>query len=494
MPSCDVALLTHQLTAAHRCVLTVAGGGGEGASEVTHEYGVPATPVTFYTTLLGASELRVTTLIFLHDGVISPTANESWAVAGGTVKFSIEISSWPFCSGESGNPCQGGTGEFLEFGMQIKGAGDATLDNGKRYTLATNAVAGNAISLELSDEVRVDGSWLRMPAGYPAIEMQGGKQIFKFRLPRFTGSALYDPLVQGLGLPAPPSAPQPSPPPPPLPPPPSPPRPLTPPSSTPGPSSNASMIVFEAYAAGDVSSFDQARYINALAMLLDGSDASDITLTVSPASVRVVATITVSSEHTGQELAMQLNSYNATTFSEALAGGFVISSMSKALVITTPPTPMEPPASTPSRTSPRASTMAIIIAASVVSVALVALAGIALLYFCRGQVPFSVGSSNKSTDLDVDAFPLRTGGKPRLPPLSRHVFTQGKFPHSETNSARERRERTEQDEELGSSSSNNDWPSHDSHDKQTKAPRVFAPSGVPRPTHSAQRSAVTGHV
>jgi len=138
--------------------------------------------------------------------------------------------------------------------------------------------------------------------------------------------------------------------------------------------------------------------------------------------------------------------------------------------------------------------MAIIIAASVVSVALMALAGIGLLYVRRGHVPFSVDSSSSSKALDVDAFPLRTGGKPRVPPLSHHVFTQAKFPHSETNSERERRERAEQDKELGSSSSNNDWLSHDSHDKQTKAPQMFGSSGFPHPTHSAQRSAVTGHV
>ena len=191
----------------------------------TNEYGVPADAIDFSTTLLGSSQLSVATLVFLHHGIITPTANESWPVAGGTIKFSINISSWPFCSGESGNPCQGATGEFLQFGMQIKGAAERALPSGeKRYTLATNAATGNNITLELSDEVEVDGAWLRMPEGYPRVEMQGSKQLFTFRFPRFTGTAIYDPIIDGVATPLPPA-----PPPPPSPPPPSPPPSPTPP-------------------------------------------------------------------------------------------------------------------------------------------------------------------------------------------------------------------------------------------------------------------------
>jgi len=163
------------------------------------QYGVPADTIDFSTTLLDSSQLSVASMIFLQDGIIKPTANESWTVAGGTIKFSVNISSWPFCSGESTQPCNGATGAFLQFGMQIKGSADASLPNGaKRYTLARDAYTGKNISLELSDEVYANGKWLRMPAGYPRFEMQGSKQLFTFRFPRFTGSALYDPVIAGL--------------------------------------------------------------------------------------------------------------------------------------------------------------------------------------------------------------------------------------------------------------------------------------------------------
>jgi len=167
----------------------------------TSEFGVPADAIDFRTTLLGSSDLVVSTFVFLHNGVIHPTMNESWAVAGGSVKFAVELNAWPFCSGESGNPCRGETGAFLELGIEIKGSADVTLagGDGKRFTLATNAATGNNVTLELSDEVLLDGIWVRMPEGYPKIEMQGSKQLFMFRFPRFTSSCLYDPVINGLG-------------------------------------------------------------------------------------------------------------------------------------------------------------------------------------------------------------------------------------------------------------------------------------------------------
>ena len=168
----------------------------------TAEFGVPAHAIDFRTTLLGSSELVVSTFIFLHNGVIHPTANESWAVAGGSIKFSVQLNAWPFCSvSDVGVPCQGEAGAFIELGIEIKGSADATLagGDGKRFTLATNAATGNNVTLELSDEILLDGAWVRMPTGYPKIEVQGGKQLFKFRFPRFASSCLYDPVVNGLG-------------------------------------------------------------------------------------------------------------------------------------------------------------------------------------------------------------------------------------------------------------------------------------------------------
>jgi len=164
----------------------------------TSAFGVPADGIDFNTTLVNdQSPLKVSTYVFLHDGTIHPTANESWSVGGGTIKFSIQIDTWPFCSGTPGNPCQNAVGAYLEFGLEIKGSADRALPTGeKRLTLATNAATGNNVTLELSDEVLIDGLWVRMPAGYPQVDDLASK--FAFRLPRFATSAVYDPVVHGL--------------------------------------------------------------------------------------------------------------------------------------------------------------------------------------------------------------------------------------------------------------------------------------------------------
>jgi len=167
------------------------------------EYGVPSTAIDFRTTLVGGSELLIETHVFMHDGVIQPTSNETFNVSGGTVKFSVSVSSWPFCSGETGNSemgkaCKGNTGAYLEFGMEIKGGSKIEETGENSFTLATNPTTGGNVTIEMSNELKLGGEWESMPEGYPMIEYKGSKQLFIFRFPRFNGTALYDPLIDGL--------------------------------------------------------------------------------------------------------------------------------------------------------------------------------------------------------------------------------------------------------------------------------------------------------
>lgn len=251
----------------------------------TDRYGVPASAIDFSTTLVGGSSLNITSLVFSHHGTIAPTQNESWTVAGGTVKFNLEISNWPFCSGEGGNPCSGATGEYLEIGMVIKGATDSALSadgSGKRFTLSTDAAYGNNVTLELSDEVWVGDRWIKMPTGFPSVSFQGSKQVFKFRLPRFAGTALYDPIVSGLGAPLPPS------PPPPL-------------------SSNI-VTQLELTATGSVEDFTsevQRTLAQAISQLVNVPE-SYITITVTPASVSITIAIASSNQAAAQTVASTL--------------------------------------------------------------------------------------------------------------------------------------------------------------------------------------------
>jgi len=183
--------------------------------ELRTDYGVPAEAVDFSTSLInGQADLLVSTCIFMHNGRITPTANESWPVTGGTVKFSFQIDQWPFCAGESEMPCDGDVGEYVELTMVIKAdSGEAAnqTGGGNDFTLATNE-AGEGITLELSNEVKIDGVWTKMPDGYPKMTEQGSKQLFIFRLPKFSSSAFYDPIIDGLQLAASLSPPLPPPP------------------------------------------------------------------------------------------------------------------------------------------------------------------------------------------------------------------------------------------------------------------------------------------
>jgi len=54
---------------------------------------------------------------------------------------------------------------------------------------------GGGIGLQLTNKTMVDGKQVEMPEGYPKVAMKGSSQVFTFRFPKFTQSALYDPLL-----------------------------------------------------------------------------------------------------------------------------------------------------------------------------------------------------------------------------------------------------------------------------------------------------------
>eukprot|EP00966_Prymnesium_polylepis_P288233 6657462-Prymnesium_polylepis.1 len=77
-------------------------------------------------------------------------------------------------------------------------------------------------------------------------------------------------------------------------------------------------VTVSAVVAGDVSTFDQTAYKNNMAALLPGVEADDITLNVTGASVRVVATIAAKNATVATEAASTITSLTATSLSTAL--------------------------------------------------------------------------------------------------------------------------------------------------------------------------------
>lgn len=119
----------------------------------------------------------------------------------GYFKFSFRIRDWPFCDSKSN--CSGVTccnknkddyqeGEYLDLEIDLQSSDwDTILDNSKITAFGSN------ISMLLSNEIKIDGSWTDMPSGYPKIIDNGGGKNASiiFRIPRFSDKAEYDPPI-----------------------------------------------------------------------------------------------------------------------------------------------------------------------------------------------------------------------------------------------------------------------------------------------------------
>ncbi len=141
--------------------------------------------ITFDTSLDTGSKLAVELVLFSGAGEVG-TATEKWSVQPGDMKFNFNMSEWVWC-----DPCNDGTGAFIDLDIEIKGSDDSPKENGsnKTYTL------GGGVTLDLSDQILLDSAWTSMPEGYPKIESKGAKILYTFRIPKFDVDAMYDPIV-----------------------------------------------------------------------------------------------------------------------------------------------------------------------------------------------------------------------------------------------------------------------------------------------------------
>ena len=129
-------------------------------------------------------KMSLTTYIFEQQGMVNTSA-EAWNVSPGDAKFNIKLHDWTWC-----NPCKTKNGHYIDVGIEIKGKKVPEKKPGKTESFSL----GDGVDLQLSNEVLVDGSWTKMPSGYPKVEVKGSKTLFVFRFPKFTTEAIYDPL------------------------------------------------------------------------------------------------------------------------------------------------------------------------------------------------------------------------------------------------------------------------------------------------------------
>lgn len=157
---------------------------------------VDAQKISFFSTVSSIGKINFDTYVMKSGGTVG-SDTESWVVRAGDVKWNIVLSEWQWCgTGAADAVCKSGqtdqVGAFIDIEIKIKGKAaspTAKTGNPKNYEL------GGGVDLELSDRVLVDGTWMAMPEGYPTMTTKGGAAIFKFRFPKFTTSATYDPVM-----------------------------------------------------------------------------------------------------------------------------------------------------------------------------------------------------------------------------------------------------------------------------------------------------------
>mmetsp|Transcript_33888 Transcript_33888/g.89809 ORF Transcript_33888/g.89809 Transcript_33888/m.89809 type:complete len:354 (+) Transcript_33888:74-1135(+) len=162
----------------------------DGVNASGEAQGVSADKISFHSPVSTIGQIRVDTYIIKEDGLLGPP-NETWTVRAGDIKWNIELSSWSWCGCSQGQTQQ--VGDMVDVDVTVKGLFDASQGASSKAILL-----GGGATLELSDQVNVDGEWARMPAGYPLVSFQGKSTTLTFRFPKFTTRVVYDPAITGL--------------------------------------------------------------------------------------------------------------------------------------------------------------------------------------------------------------------------------------------------------------------------------------------------------
>lgn len=141
--------------------------------------------------------LNINVYLFSESGTIKTGNNSSSEVRKGTMKFSVDVNSWPFCLPK--DKCKDSTcclkgqtnevGEYLDLEIEIKGSKAAKDKTDNKVMLGDNS------QIVLPTEINVDGAWTTMPTGYPQ-QVGSEKSTYTFRFQKFEKTLSYDPLIE----------------------------------------------------------------------------------------------------------------------------------------------------------------------------------------------------------------------------------------------------------------------------------------------------------
>ena len=140
--------------------------------------GISMVSFTFESPINTVGTLKVRVFISKSNGTIK-NGNETYEIVEGDVKWNIEVPVWNFLAET----------EFLELNIIIKTLNDdeKVTQNGDKFTIGT-------MDLSTSNNVLIDNVLQPMPNGFPKLSIQGNKQIFTFKFPKFATSMIYDPI------------------------------------------------------------------------------------------------------------------------------------------------------------------------------------------------------------------------------------------------------------------------------------------------------------
>jgi len=135
--------------------------------------------------------------IFNETGIIDTGANNSVRVNRGTMKFSVLIENWSFCSNNSiteANCVKGQdveVGSYVDFTIKIKGK-----DSAKKTDSSQNKFSFGDSNVILANFIKIDNQDSKMPDGFPMFNSTENTNSFTFRFPKFNSSVYYDPVVE----------------------------------------------------------------------------------------------------------------------------------------------------------------------------------------------------------------------------------------------------------------------------------------------------------
>lgn len=135
------------------------------------------------------AEVILDATLFKKNG----TLRSVWDVKAGDSKFELTINNWPFCAGESGNPCQGAVGTQLQVTIAVSGPAAADKADSARSGLDVYKFGSTNAVIALNSDI-----WVNSVLAQGNVTFSGGSIVVTFDKPEDGGDLTdfnWDPVM-----------------------------------------------------------------------------------------------------------------------------------------------------------------------------------------------------------------------------------------------------------------------------------------------------------